>query len=254
LADEIALEIGLDSQPQMNERSFIRDSLHRRRRTIEDAALRLFARQGFHGVGLRDLAREAGVSLGNIYNHFPSKEPIFAALVDRLYADFTSSTEPLARFLQSTRFPDDLEELGRVMREMVERHRDYLTLVYVDIAELGGKHVRTHYAALASRFRAALGPAAGHALPSWADPGVVFALVYMQFSSFFVIERLIGAQGHLDLPEDEAVTAIARLFMLGLAPRPARRTRDPDPASKPAAADRGRKRRLRGRVGARHRE
>jgi AcrR family transcriptional regulator len=239
----------------MNERSFIRTASPQRTRIIEDAALRLFARQGFHGVGLRELASEAGVSLGNIYNHFPSKEPIFAALVDRLYADFASATEPLAAFLSSTRFPDDLDELGRVMQQMVERHRDYLTLVYVDIAELGGKHVRPHYAALAERFRAALGPAAARALPSWADPGVVFALVYMQFTSYFVIERLVGAKGHLGLPDDEAIAAIARLFTLGLAPRPSRRTRDTKPIPKPApTSDRDRQRRVRGGVGARNRQ
>ncbi len=217
-----------------------------RRRDIEDAALKLFSRRGFNGVGLRDLAREAKVSLGNIYNYFPSKEPIFAALVDRLYADFASATEPLAAFLASHRFPDDLDELGRVMREMVERHRSYLTLVYVDIAELGGKHVRPHYASLAARFRTALGSPRG--LPSWADPGVVFAIIYMQFSSYFVIERLVGAKGHLGLPEDEAIAMIARLFTLGLAPR-----RDHD-AKTPPVPRRARKRRMLRRVGARHRE
>jgi AcrR family transcriptional regulator len=226
----------------------------RRRRHIEDAALRLFSKNGFNGVGLRDLAREAGVSLGNIYNYFPSKEPIFAAIVDRLYADFASSTEPLAAFLRSKNVVDDLLELGAVMRQMVERHRSYLTLVYVDIAELGGKHVRPHYAKLAARFRDALGEDAARALPSWADPGVVFALIYMQFSSFFVIERLVGAKGHLGLSEDAAIAAIAQLYMLGLAPRPQRRTRDAKPVSKPSRHVPRAGRRVLGRVGARHRE
>ena len=233
----------------MNERSFMSRILDsERRRAIEDAALKLFSSRGFHGVGLRDLATEAEVSLGNIYNYFPSKEPIFAALVDRLYADFASSTEPLAEFLRSGRFPDDLLELGRVMSEMVNRHRSYLTLVYVDIAELGGKHVRPHYAALAARFRTALGTDAARALPGWADPGVVFAIIYMQFSSYFVIERLVGAKGHLGLPEDQAIAMIAQLFMLGLAPRKATHV----PKTPAAAVPRARRRVLR-RVGARHR-
>jgi AcrR family transcriptional regulator len=239
----------------MSQTTSPKSQLERRRRSIEDAAQSLFCRQGFNGVGLRDLAREADVSLGNIYNHFPSKEPIFAAIVDRLYGEFAGATEPLAELLRSKRFPDDLRELGRVMRRMVERHRDYLTLVYVDIAELGGKHVRAHYAELAARFRAALGPDATRALPSWADPGVVFALIYMQFSSFFVIERLVGATGHLGLSEDDAIDAIAQLFMLGLAPRPSRRSRDATSSSPPSPRvrrprPRTRQRGLRGRVGA----
>lgn len=190
-----------------------------RRRKLEDAALQLFLRRGFNAVGLRDLAAEAGVSLGNVYNHFESKDALFAAIVDRLYAGFAAASEPLAQFLISCRLPDDLIRFGEVMREMVERHRDYLTLVYVDIAEFGGAHVRPHYHELAARFRAAMPPASSHALPAWADPGVVFTVLYMQFANHFVVERLIGAKGYLGMSDAKSIAAIAKLFMYGLAPR-----------------------------------
>ncbi len=36
---------------------------------IEEAALRVFTRQGFHGTSVREIADAAGVSLGNIYNY-----------------------------------------------------------------------------------------------------------------------------------------------------------------------------------------
>lgn len=194
----------------------------RRRAVILTAARRLFLARGVHGVGLRDVARVAGVSLGNIYNHFPGKDTLFGILVDTLYAEFAASTEPLVQFFSTHRFPDDLVALGRAMRAMVERHEDYLRLVYVDIAEFRGLHVREHYADLAARFRAALAPSlAGRpdAIPSWIDPGVAFALAYYQFANHFVVERMIGAERHLGLDDDAAVETIARLFQLGLAPR-----------------------------------
>jgi AcrR family transcriptional regulator len=190
-----------------------------KRRILEDAALRLFLRSGFNGVGLRDLAAEAGVSLGNVYNHFSSKDALFASLVDRLYADFAAATEPLAQFLATASLPADLQRFGEVMGSMLDRHRDYMTLVYVDIAEFGGVHVRPHYEQLAARFGAAV-PAKGRSkLPRWADPGVVFTLVYLQYATHFVVERLIGARGYLGLDDKEAIQAIAKLFTLGLAPR-----------------------------------
>ncbi len=196
-----------------------RQSAVDRRRKLEDAALQLFLERGFNAVGLRDLAAEAGVSLGNVYNHFSGKDALFAALVDRLYAGFAAATEPLAKFLVTARLPDDLERFGAVMRDMVERHRDYLTLVYVDIAEFGGKHVRPHYEQLAARFRALLPDKRHHALPKWADPGVVFTIVYLQFASHFVIERLVGAKQYLGMTDKQSIEAIAKLFMFGLAPR-----------------------------------
>lgn len=190
-----------------------------RRRRIEDAALELFRERGFHGVGLRDIASSAGVSLGNIYNHFSAKEPIFDALVTRLHADFVATSEPLAKFIAACRFPADVAELGRVMGEMFARHRDYLTLVYIDIAEFNGVHVRPHYTALADKFRAAMPAQANAELAEWVDPARALAVIYMQFSSYFVVERLIGAERHLGLGDTEAVQFISRCYLEGILPR-----------------------------------
>lgn len=192
-----------------------------RRRLVEDTAIRLFCERGYCAVGLREIAEEAGVSLGNIYNHCEGKEPLFDAIVDRLYQGFLADTEPLARFVATARLPDDTAALGRAVETMVVRHRAYLTLVYVDIAEFSGRHVRAHYQELASRFRAALAPALHDRslFAEWVDPGVAFALLYLQFSSHFVIERLMGARQHLGLDDDQAIDTITRLFLLGVTPR-----------------------------------
>jgi AcrR family transcriptional regulator len=200
------------------------EKIAERKQRVETAALALFRERGFHGVGLRDIAAAAELSIGNIYNYYPGKEPLFSAILDGLYQAFTASTVPLAKFLADCRFPDDLEKFGHVMDEMVAEHSDYLTLVYVDIAEFRGEHIRTHYEGLAERFRTLLAPRfaelrAGNAMPKWVDPAVAFTLIYMQFTNYFVVERLIGAVGHLGLDDRAAVKAIARLFTFGLAPR-----------------------------------
>ena len=186
---------------------------------LEHAAHALFMRRGFNAVGLRDLAAAAGVSLGAVYNHYASKDELFAAILDRLYTGFAAATEPLAQFLATAKLPDDIERFGEVMRDMVERHREYLTLVYVDIAEFGGKHARPHYKQLAARFRDAVPAKKHHALPAWADPGVVFTVIYMQFANHYVVEKLLGAKGYLGLSETESIRAITKLFTYGIAPR-----------------------------------
>ncbi|HRI50660.1 MAG TPA: TetR/AcrR family transcriptional regulator [Pseudomonadota bacterium] len=50
------------------------------RRRILEAALQLFASQGFHGVSVRDLAQELGLQPSALYAHFPSKEHVLAEL------------------------------------------------------------------------------------------------------------------------------------------------------------------------------
>jgi len=58
------------------------DRAKRSRAQILAAALKLFSRVGYHGTSLRDIARAAKASTGNVYHHFPDKEAIFTALIE----------------------------------------------------------------------------------------------------------------------------------------------------------------------------
>jgi AcrR family transcriptional regulator len=51
-----------------------------KRRVILDAAVRVFARQGFHTSRVSDIADQAGVAYGLVYHYFPSKEAILDTL------------------------------------------------------------------------------------------------------------------------------------------------------------------------------
>ncbi|MFS8037311.1 TetR/AcrR family transcriptional regulator [Xanthobacter sp. AM11] len=53
-----------------------------RRREILDAALHVFARDGFAGARLEDVARRAGIAKGTLYLHFADKDALFRALVE----------------------------------------------------------------------------------------------------------------------------------------------------------------------------
>ena len=53
-----------------------------RRQAIVDSVTCVFAEKGFHGTTTRELARAAGVSEALIYKHFPSKESLYAAMLD----------------------------------------------------------------------------------------------------------------------------------------------------------------------------
>ncbi|KIC13495.1 TetR family transcriptional regulator [Leisingera sp. ANG-Vp] len=57
-----------------------------RRAQILEAALECFLENGYHQTGVRDIAKKAGVSLGNLYNHFPGKHDVLAeiAALERL--------------------------------------------------------------------------------------------------------------------------------------------------------------------------
>jgi TetR/AcrR family fatty acid metabolism transcriptional regulator len=51
-----------------------------RRRQILEAAVRAFARKGYHGCRVSDVAREAGVAYGLVYHYYGSKEALLEAI------------------------------------------------------------------------------------------------------------------------------------------------------------------------------
>lgn len=57
-----------------------------RREEILDAASALFAERGYHGASLRDISRRVGISHPGMLHHFPSKDALLAAVIDRLEA------------------------------------------------------------------------------------------------------------------------------------------------------------------------
>jgi AcrR family transcriptional regulator len=48
-----------------------------RKSIIIEATFRLFKKKNFHKIGMRDIAREAGVSAASIYRYFPSRDDLF---------------------------------------------------------------------------------------------------------------------------------------------------------------------------------
>jgi AcrR family transcriptional regulator len=54
------------------------------RNALLDAAAEVFARRGFNGASLDEIAETAGFTRGAIYKHFEGKEDLFFALMDRL--------------------------------------------------------------------------------------------------------------------------------------------------------------------------
>jgi AcrR family transcriptional regulator len=57
-------------------------SADQRKQAIVDAVRDIFAEKGFDGTTTRELAKAAGVSEALLYKHFPSKESLYAAMLD----------------------------------------------------------------------------------------------------------------------------------------------------------------------------
>ena len=64
-----------------------------KRRLILDAAIRVFARKGFHAARVGDVAEEAGVAYGLVYHYFGSKEDLLRTIFHRTWSRMLEAVE-----------------------------------------------------------------------------------------------------------------------------------------------------------------
>lgn len=191
---------------------------------ILDAALKLFSHKGYGATSVRDIAEEAGLSKGNVYHHFPDKETIFRGLLDRYFQAMSQPDFPFNRVLASGTFPENLEDIGRAVREIVRDYREYVALIYVDVVEFDGAHIRKFYGDMAERFDAFMKAHGMEAeledkLAPGLSPVSAVMLATRIFYNYFTVEILFGVKDHFGKETDAAVHEIARILRHGMLKR-----------------------------------
>jgi AcrR family transcriptional regulator len=105
---------------------------------VLDVAEACFARKGYAGTTLRDVADGVGIRIPSLYNHFANKESLYAAVLER---GMTPVLEVLSRAMEDsdTSYP----EPNRLIREMMELLGDRPNLPRLVQYELlaGGTHL-----------------------------------------------------------------------------------------------------------------
>jgi len=198
------------------------DRSERCRRLVLDAALRLFARHGYGATTVRQIAEEAGVSVGAVYHHFPDKEAMFRALIEEYKAITNEPRFPYYRAVRTGLFPNNLEQLGYAARDSVRQYRDYQALFFVDVIEFGGDHVRDFYAGMADRFTAFLEEqrARGDDMTSRVREGVsprsALLLASRIFFNYFQMEILFGVAEPFGKSSAEMVREVADILRHGI--------------------------------------
>jgi TetR/AcrR family transcriptional regulator, fatty acid metabolism regulator protein len=115
-----------------------------KRRVILDAAVRVFARQGFHTCRVSDIADEAGVAYGLVYHYFSSKEEI----LDTLFLErWEVMLAAIAEADSSERSPR--EKLYAVAAFIIDSYRhdpELMKVIIVEVTRAANTFGLTHLA------------------------------------------------------------------------------------------------------------
>jgi AcrR family transcriptional regulator len=121
------------------------------RQQIIQAAARLFVGQGYHGTSMRQIAEEAGIALGGIYNHFPSKQAIFVAILTERHP--IHELLPALITSQGQTVNDLVYEAARLMVKALEQNTDFLNLIFIELVEFNGRHLPGLFAMMEPQVR-----------------------------------------------------------------------------------------------------
>jgi AcrR family transcriptional regulator len=96
------------------------------------AAIANFTELGYHGTSMRDIARDAGVTVASIYHHYPSKQEILAEIMAKTLSDVIASTRNALMGAGSSAS----DQLCAVVRAWVEFHTTRQAEALIGASEL----------------------------------------------------------------------------------------------------------------------
>jgi TetR/AcrR family transcriptional regulator, cholesterol catabolism regulator len=115
--------------------------VEKRQSEIVDVACRLFFERGYHGVSVRDIASESGMSMGMLYHYISSKGDILFLIARHLQKLWSNHLEEAG--IQKRK--DPLDRLIRSLRTSIEfyaEHKELLQFMYSESKYFGKEHLK----------------------------------------------------------------------------------------------------------------
>jgi TetR/AcrR family transcriptional regulator, fatty acid metabolism regulator protein len=115
-----------------------------KRRLILDAAMRVFARRGFHTCRVSDIADEAGVAYGLVYHYFSSKDQILDTMFLERWDLMLAAIVQADRTERSPR--DKLRAIAGFIVDSYRYEPELMKVIVVEVTRAANTFGRTHLA------------------------------------------------------------------------------------------------------------
>ncbi|MGD8520115.1 MAG: TetR/AcrR family transcriptional regulator [Desulfobacterales bacterium] len=105
-----------------------KELLERRQQQISEAAMKLFAQNGYHNTTVRDIARLSNISTGSVYDYVKSKEDILFLVSQKFFATLKENAEKALRGLD-----DPLLKLKATIEAtltVIDNFQEYVLITY----------------------------------------------------------------------------------------------------------------------------
>ena len=102
-----------------------------KRALILDAAIKVFARKGYHGCRISDIAREADIAYGLVYHYFTNKEEILRTIFEERWSGFLELVDEIAN--RDTPVEDKLVSIAALMLNAYRVRPDWVKVLVLEL-------------------------------------------------------------------------------------------------------------------------
>jgi AcrR family transcriptional regulator len=102
-----------------------------KRRLLLDAAVRVFARKGYHAARVGDIAEEAGVAYGLLYHYFSSKEEVLRNVFRETWRALIATMESVERGEDTPR--EQLRKIAEILLRSWKRDPDLVRVLVLEV-------------------------------------------------------------------------------------------------------------------------
>jgi AcrR family transcriptional regulator len=202
--------------PEQDQRPPVQHRPRNVRRRLLDAAMNVFARDGFHAATLEDIAAEASLTKGAVYSNFTSKRELFLALLDEQVTrriQIARSVLLAAPRESGNEVPSLAAALAGQLGQLSAAEPDW-QLLYIEFWLYAMRDPEAHrlLAAARSTLRRAIADLAREAEQqsglATGIPATQWATIILSLSNGLALERLLDPDA---VPSDLLATILSRL-------------------------------------------
>ena len=142
-----------------------------------------------------------------------TNKTVVRSLLEEYWDALRSADFPFNQALFAGAFPDNLRELGAGARRSIAEYKPYVALIYVDVIEFEGSHIRRFYQEMASRFQAFLDqrPEIISKLRPSVSP-LSAVMIVSRFLLYYSVELLCNVPNHFGKKDDAVLRDIIEIF------------------------------------------
>lgn len=188
---------------------------------IIESAVQIFARKGFHGATMDEIARNAGYSPAALYKYFPNKQGVFEVVLQALGDQFVAVFDDIG--LSNLKFEERLKWVLRRLAVIADKNKDFFAAFlsqrccfdWDSGSDLASAATDNHTRYLAQVEKLMCDGIALGALDESNDP-LDCTLAFVGISNAYSYKWLRSSES---LPLDDHIDIIVSLFLNGAKPR-----------------------------------